>query len=357
MSGRRSKRERRAEPTGAFGKAARHYAERDYRAIPLEGKDAWVSELHGHANGTDPHPDVWWQSLAWWSYNVGLVVPRGCLVMDVDIHDDKHGDRAILAALSERWLPAAPQFSARRGRSRRHGHYWYRDPLPPGSWPRDLGSGSAVEIVRPGEYVVAPPSVHPDTGESYGLFGGPGGHQVDWRAMARPAELPLFPESDAVALIKYAEAHGRRPRAARADFSGIGSGKGWEFALGWLDSADPNEVTCPEMASSYASALGKLEKSREGGRHQDALEQQFRVIKMAERGHTGLGQALAGLYLEWQAMTPRDGMSDEDWAVEFLEMLDRPLASFIESGKSNRRCGCPDPAVFNRAFKGERRVR
>jgi hypothetical protein len=327
-----------------------HYAKRGYRAIPLDGKDAWLRDMHGAANGTDPHPDVEWLAGQYWSHNIGLVVPRGCLVVDVDIHDAKHGDRAILDALNGRWLPPAPQGSARRARSKRHGHYWSRDPLPPGSWPRDLGPDSAVEIVRPGEYVVAPPSIHPKTRERYRLYGGPAGHEVDWRAMPRPEDLPLMPEEVALALVKYAAGRGRKPRASRVDWAA--SGGGWESVKAWLELADPDSPTCKEMARRYAYALGAMEKAGVGGRHQTVLEQQFHLIMTAGEGHCGLGQALHGLYAEWQQLEPRDGMSDMDWCIEFFSALDRPLAAYTEK-QDAAPCACLDAATYALMFGNE----
>lgn len=87
----------------------------------------------------------WWKM--WPRANIGLSVPTGYVVLDID------GDEGIVALREHGfWLPETPQATTGKG-----WHYWFktRTDLPPRAHMLPK-----VDLRGPGSYVVAPPSLH-----------------------------------------------------------------------------------------------------------------------------------------------------------------------------------------------------
>lgn len=113
--------------------------------------------------------------------NVGLVVPVGAVVIDLDVSDGKDGIGALVELAPAGWRHDGPRADTGGGGV----HLWFkaspllglgngRGDLPPGIDVRGGGRG----------YVVAPPSVHPDTGAIY-----------EWRRPLVPVQwLPDAPQ-------------------------------------------------------------------------------------------------------------------------------------------------------------------
>lgn len=136
----------------ALSGAALGYAELDWAVLPLDGK--LPRTAHGHHDAsTDPRQVArWWRH--WPTANIGVVVPDGVLVLDVDPRNG--GD---VAALGD--LPATRTCLSGRGDGGLH-KYFIR---PPGALTRTrLPVGIDVKVSG---YVVAPPSLHPATGQPY----------------------------------------------------------------------------------------------------------------------------------------------------------------------------------------------
>jgi hypothetical protein len=117
---------------------------------------------HGVKEATSEVPRV----RRWWSRspdaNIGIAIGIGALfgvrVLDVD---PKHGGDRQLARLLERH-GAPPTSPAQRSGSGGL-HVLFR--WPTGDWKTKLVTG--VELLGPGRYFVAGPSIHPDTGLTY----------------------------------------------------------------------------------------------------------------------------------------------------------------------------------------------
>lgn len=158
--------------------AARSYVP---RTLPLAGKrpllPAWPT-----VTATVELVEEWWQR--WPEANVGVRTGGGLAVLDVD---PRHGGTEALAALEARYgpLPATPEVATGGGGR----HLYFRAGVPVAS--RDIAPG--VEMKAEGRQVVAPPSLHPDTGR---LYVWQPGRPFDPRAIAalplwlRPAAAP-----------------------------------------------------------------------------------------------------------------------------------------------------------------------
>jgi hypothetical protein len=105
---------------------------------------------------------------AWWEHapesNVGLRPPPGVLVVDPD---PRNGGLVSLATLEAAGKSLPETLTVRTGRGDGGIHAYYRVPLELVSWPKEIFPESGVDLKGPGGYLVAPPSVHPDTGLPY----------------------------------------------------------------------------------------------------------------------------------------------------------------------------------------------
>jgi hypothetical protein len=122
-----------------------------------------------------------WTIRAWWqrspSANVAIAIGIGALeaVRVFDVDPKNGGDRAFAELVARHGaLPATPQQISGSGGL----HALFR--CPTGDWRTKLISdNSGLELLGPGRYFVAEPSIHPDTGRRYA-----------WRA---PFETPIAP--------------------------------------------------------------------------------------------------------------------------------------------------------------------
>lgn len=144
---------------------ARAYARRGWAVLPCRGKvPAGDLVPHGVKDAsTDPATLEQW--FADPSLNVGVSCER-LAVLDVDPRSDDRG-RALHALLGDLGdLPgSAPRVATGGGGV----HVWFAGPVR-GSKPRPW-----LDLKGAGGYVVAPPSVHPDTGRVYTFTSEPSG--------------------------------------------------------------------------------------------------------------------------------------------------------------------------------------
>jgi hypothetical protein len=148
--------------------AALDYAARGWAVLPLRGKVPALA--HGLRDATtDPDRVRLWWSAEHRGCNVGIVAPADVLILDVDTphgHAAEADGAAALAALESAHgdLPDTPRATTGGGGE----HLWFK--LPEGvRHGNERGALPAGLDVRGGGrgYVVAPPSVHPDTGAAY----------------------------------------------------------------------------------------------------------------------------------------------------------------------------------------------
>ena len=147
--------------------------------FPLKGKIPLTA--HGCKDATRDRDQVesWWAQYP--SANIGIATGQinGLLVIDVDVKHDqgKYGDESLkaleseLGELPETWVAITGSGGL---------HYYFR--YPEGHDIRNSASQLAqdIDIRAQGGYVVAPPSVHPDTGRLY-----------EWECGSDPEETPL----------------------------------------------------------------------------------------------------------------------------------------------------------------------
>lgn len=171
------------------------------------------------------------QLRTWWDrpYNVGLAVPVGCLVLDVD---PRSGGVQTLRDLTVK-LGKLPATSVAETRSRGL-HLWFRTPHPAEELASTLGPG--LDVKRPGKgYVVAPPS----TVE-------PGSYR--WRTVRALAGLP---PSWSTKLFRPP----REPEAVRTVTDPVEVEAQLFTALGHLRSAVPSARNNALNSSAYRLAV------------------------------------------------------------------------------------------------------
>lgn len=139
-------------------KFARAYATAGMPVFPLNGKQP--ATRHGFKDATTnlDQVDQWWTNS---SYNVGLPVPKGVVVLD---WDPRSGPDA-LDQLQDRYGELPETTTCITGRGDGGKHIYLKSPAGRIT-DRNLPDG--IDI-RAGEkhYLVAPPSIHPDTGGHY----------------------------------------------------------------------------------------------------------------------------------------------------------------------------------------------
>lgn len=142
-------------------RAALAYAERGWRVFPLDGKRPFKG-TRGHLDATTNLKQIrrWWRE--WPGANVGIACDSqsGPIVIDID------GPSGV--ELRDKLdLPETREAKTRRG-----AHLYY-DPLLSGATvPRLIGIKHEgvkhkFDVLGDGGYVVAPPSIHPETGRKY----------------------------------------------------------------------------------------------------------------------------------------------------------------------------------------------
>jgi hypothetical protein len=142
--------------------AALHYASLGLRVFPCEPRDKRPLGMlvpHGVKQATTDAPTLH----RWWSRepaaNVGIAVPDGVRVLDID---PKHGGDVRLASLIAQHGPLPTTPTALTG-SGGHHHLF-------AGWPscdlrtKLIAQDSGIELLGPGRYFVAAPSVHPSGG-------------------------------------------------------------------------------------------------------------------------------------------------------------------------------------------------
>lgn len=141
-------------------KFALAYASAGLPIFPLSGKQP--ATRHGFKDATTDRDQI----LEWFDnnqqHNIGLPLPKGTCALDVD---PRSGGLHGLAELETNYAPLPETTVTISGRNDGGKHYYFK--VPPGRLTdRNLPEGIDIRV---GErhYLVAPPSVHPDTGGHY----------------------------------------------------------------------------------------------------------------------------------------------------------------------------------------------
>lgn len=142
----------------------RHYAiklaQQGYRVLPLEGKRPTLDDWPSRATSSYDDIGSMWDLQP--DANIGIATGQGLVVLDVD---PRNGGDESLAKL-ERKLGPLPEPTVLTGGGGRH---WYF------RTDHDFGCGKllpGVDVKGHGGQVVAPPSIHPESGRAYGFVNG-----------------------------------------------------------------------------------------------------------------------------------------------------------------------------------------
>jgi hypothetical protein len=147
-----------------LGDAALWYAHIEWSVFPAAGKQPLTD--HGFKDASND-PDqilVWWTD--WPNANVAIAAETSRLVI-LDVDPKNGGDESLRALIEElkigRLLEETPKVRTGGGGL----HYYFR--APDGDSVRCSAGklGPGLDIRAAGGYVIAPPSVHPDTGQKY----------------------------------------------------------------------------------------------------------------------------------------------------------------------------------------------
>lgn len=183
----------------------------------------------------------WWQD--WPDANIGLLVPEGFFVLDIDGEEGEASLRRLQEEHGNAPLPACPV--ARTGKGR---HLWFRSPAG-----YELENGvkrlPEIDVRTVGGYVVVPPSVHP-SGAVYTWEEAP--------AFARDA----IPEAPARLLEALAA---ERERGPVIDLSDV-------------------EPQRPPEAHRLEALLGEMRKARQGERNSKLHRVARRLVEMEQEG-------------------------------------------------------------------------
>lgn len=267
-------------------------------AAPRYLDAGWPSVIPLPAGRKGPPPNGWtgragaWPSradvLAWCTGpeaagNLGLRLPDTVVGIDVDAYGAKAG-RATLADASARWGALPPTWRVTSRDDGTSGIYLFR--VPAGlAWPGEVGPGVEV-IQRNHRYVVAWPSIHPDTGAVY-RWHRPDGLTVVGQ-VPTPDELPELPAAWIAGLTGGALDND----LAKADLSDV-EATAWLAKHGGGPQCDAVRATVDRyLATRFDGSTS---------RHDAARDATARLFAMAADGHTGTVAAVNEIALAFRA--------------------------------------------------------
>jgi hypothetical protein len=155
------------------------------------GEKVPPARTHGVLDATDDVATVarWWSERAW---NIGLRVPDGIVVLDSDPRHGGEDDLQVIAAVHG-GLPTTLTCMSGRGDGGRHRYY-----LHPGGKLTSKRLPRGVDVKVSSGYVLAPPSIHPDSGRPYWYVDAdcPVAKLPAWLAeLLRPEQVAVPPRS------------------------------------------------------------------------------------------------------------------------------------------------------------------
>lgn len=147
--------------TASLLSSALRYAHRGWAVFPLKGKRP-IPGTHGHLDASTDHAAVrhWWHLYPEANIGIACNATRGPIVVDLD----GPTGRRFIEGLH------VPQTWEATSRNRKRRHLYFSPPLDGTEVKRmirPLGDDMTFDVLGEGGYVVAPPSVHPETGRLY----------------------------------------------------------------------------------------------------------------------------------------------------------------------------------------------
>lgn len=281
--------------TGPYGSSAHTYRAAGWAGVlplpPGRKKDpptGWTGHAGQWPSGADI--EAWVEDHP--GGNIALRLPPDVIGIDVDAYPGKIGAATFANALRE-WGQLPPTWTSTARSDGISGIRLYR--VPEGlRWPGQLGP--AVEIIQYAHrYVVVAPSTNPDAAGARYRWTTPDGTtslsppQVD--------DIPDLPETWIVGLTGGVMAE----EVNLADLTQTEAGT-------VLEQFNHPGAPCGAMATTRDRLLTQL---REGGSAHESLRRLLGLVRLAERGHLGLNEALTQVHKAFIAETTRPGRAGE----------------------------------------------
>jgi hypothetical protein len=317
-----------------YGETAERYYELGWRGIlPLPYKQKKLPPAgHTGSTGTDPaYPDIAaWADGTGGPRNICLRLPDTVLGIDVDAYGEKTGAITIAEAEAE-WGPLPPTWTSTSRNDDISGIRLYR--IPAGlAWPGEVGPG--VETIRrTHRYVVASPSIHPTTGDTY-RWVNPAGVTAA-TALPDPDQLPLLPETWITGLTGGVAA----TETKRNTFA-------HNQAMLWLAGLDHSgDPTCTRMSQALNTSTGDLGA---GSAHDAVCAGTARLLRLGDEGHRGTVTAIITLRDAFTAevtsntrpLAGKTRRSERDAEHEWTDALVSGI-NFISADPANvKTCDC-----------------
>ena len=178
---------------------ALEYARRGWRVFPLAGKTP-LKGSHGFEDASTDKTVIrsWWNENP--AYNIGIATGRssgGLVVIDLDRKNGKDGYRTLaewqIRNKLERSFPDTVKAVSGTG-----GEHWYYQ-MPECYLDSRIDIMSGIDSRANKGYIVAPPSIHPDTGEPY-----------QWGKGHNPEEIQLAEVTPEILLLLTYEGNDRQ---------------------------------------------------------------------------------------------------------------------------------------------------
>jgi len=329
--------------TGPYEQAAMTYLRRGWAPLPLPARSkkspptGWTGYDAPYPSGADVSE---WSLNGEASHNLALRMPPVVLGIDVDAYGSKPGAETLREAEARLGpLPATWVSTSRDGLS---GIRLYQ--VPAGRvWADVVGPG--VEVIHYGHrYIVAAPSIHPDTGAVY-RWDAPDGS----RGVPGPIvdDLPPLPDAWVAELDRGPVSE--RSTKAHVDDAEVAA------AL----SSYPDGPPCRWLLQVLSEARGELAGAV--SRHDVGRKYVAVIVRAGEQGHEGSLEALKLLQEAWEAALA-SGESRAAERGEWERMVNGAVGIVTESPTpdSDRGCcGAPlspgldfDPGVAGDALEG-----
>jgi KaiC/GvpD/RAD55 family RecA-like ATPase len=227
----------------------------------------------------------------WHTGNIGLHLPDGVIGVDLDVYKVP-GVRAALEALTGPLPPTLNSTSRVDGSGIR---LYSCPPLPAGKRYRTAPVSGCEIIQRRHRYVVAWPSIHPDTAQPYRWIDERTGEVLE-RVPLR-AELEPLPDAAWLWLLEDVATYQQRDAV--------------EFDL---TDGEPHPLVLDELEDALAAL-----RADAGGRHDSMTVHTMALARLAERGFPGVNDAVK---VYRQAFVEIVGQDRDDAAGEFDRAMD-----------------------------------
>lgn len=307
--------------------------------LPVGKKSPPPEAVTGHANARTP-PDgkmitEWLQEHPRDS-NIGMRIPRGYIVIDVDAYKNGAEELKTREAV---WGKLPPTWRSSARNDGVGGHRWFKLPKEAWGlrWPGKLGKGLDL-LTYDYRYAVVWPSVNPDNGEMYRWY--------------EPDQKTAGPGYDGIPVINQMTAE-----LPALWIQGLTNGEVARFlekkpgvtdkeARLWLKAQREGEL-CIAMRRAVTRGL---EHIGEDGAHDATGSAIYNVVMLAQEGHDGIIEALTEIRDAFYADATDDNRSGDvrtldEARSEYARLRDGAVRTAMQRAEDNpemvgRKCSC-----------------